>query len=172
MPIFKVKHKVDPDFALAGVSKYHDSKAFDSVLSYCMDPSKAAYIGGFSVNVQQAAYEMEQVARAFDHETGLHLRHWFLSFDPKELRGHKQNLLFFLQTVAWKAASYYGWQYQIVYVIHLDSNCPNIHFIMSTTNFRTGGKYPGDKADYYAYQTFLREFFHLYGMKVQTHNDD
>lgn len=166
MPIFKVNYKVDPEYASTGVPKYHDSNALGSVLSYCMDPSKAAYVGGLGVNVQQAAYEMEQVARAFGHENGLHLRHWILSFDPKELRGYKRNLLHFLQGVAWKAASYYGGQYQIVYVIHLDSECPNIHFIMSTTNYRTGNKYPGDKADYYAYQSFLREFFELYKMQL------
>ena len=96
MPIFKVKHRVDPNYAVTGVSKYHDSDALESVLSHCMDPSKAAYVGGLGVNVQQAAYEMEQVARAFGHESGLHLRHWILSFDPEELWGHKRNLLHFL----------------------------------------------------------------------------
>ena len=170
MPILKVKHKAAPAASAAALPKYHDSEALSSVIGYCTQPGKASYVGGIGLNLSQAAYEMEQVARAFDHEHGLHLRHWVLSFQPKELRGYEHGIDGLLQTIAWTAASYYGGQYQIIYAIHKEP-IPHIHFVMSTTNHVTGRKYPGDKADYYAYQAFLRDLLRMYGMPLIVYND-
>ena len=151
MPIFKVISKVDPCYSYRGIPKYHDDESFDSVISYCINPEKAVFVGGFGVNINQAAYEMECVAKAFGHESGLRLRHWVLSFQSREF-GRLKKIDYILQQIAWYAARYYAWQYQIIYAVHRDTENPHIHFVMSTTNFITGGKYPGTKKDYYAYQ--------------------
>lgn len=171
MPALKVKHRPDPHYALNGVPKYHDEEAFSSVTSYCMNPDKAAFVGGFGVNPNQAAYEMERLAQAFGHDEGLHVRHWILSFDPKELKHYRKQVNFILRNIAWYAASYYAQQYQIIYAIHTDTQCPHIHFVMSTTNFVTGGKYPGTKEDYYAYQRYLKDFLQQYGMTLKVFSD-
>lgn len=162
MPIFKVIHIADPHYPNGGFAKYHDGKAYESVISYCITPEKAAFVGGFGVNLAQAAYEMERVAQAFGNEKGLHLRHWILSFEQKEFGRRKK--IDILKQIAWRAASYYASQYQIIYAIHQDNNNPHIHFVMSTTNFLTGGKYPGTKEDYYAYQQHLKDILFPYGM--------
>lgn len=162
MPILKVKHVEDPHYSNGGFAKYHDGKAYESVISYCMNPEKASFVGGFGVNLTQAAYEMERVAQAFGNENGLHLRHWILSFEQKEFGSRKK--IDVLKQIAWRAAGYYASQYQIIYAIHQDNNNPHIHFVMSTTNFVTGGKYPGTKEDYYNYQRYLKDVLSPYGM--------
>ena len=170
MPVFKVIHQADPHYPNGGLPKYHDEEAFDSVISYCTNPAKAVFVGGFGVNINQAAYEMERTAQAFGHEEGLHLRHWVLSFEPKEFRRWKE-IDFILQNIAWYAANYYAGQYQIIYAIHRDTENPHIHFVMSATNYVTGGKYPGTKEDYYAYQRYLQDFLTQYGMTLKVFPD-
>ena len=163
MPSFKVKHVADSHYPNGGYAKYHDGKAYETVISYCLNPEKASFVGGFGVNLTQAAYEMERVAQAFGNEDGLHLRHWILSFRQDEFGGRKK-IDHILQRIAWSAASYYASQYQIIYAVHRDTHNPHIHFVMSTTNFVTGGKYPGTKEDYYAYQRYLKDVLFPYGM--------
>lgn len=102
---------------------------------------------------------MERLAQAFGQAQGVRLRHWVLSFSKEEVKkiGRKARLET-LKRFGWYAASYYGGQYQIFYAVHLDSNNPNIHFVMNTVNYQNGKKYPGDRADYYNYQQYLCDF--------------
>ena len=159
MPVLKVICREHPYFAQNSPGKYQDADALHDVLSYCGRADKASCVGGIGVYIPNAIYEMERLAQAYGKDQGVRLRHWVLSFSKAELkRTAKKNLPAMLHHFGWYAADYYGHQYQIVYAVHLDTNTPHIHFVMNTVNYRTGKKYPGDKADYYAYQTTFGSF--------------
>ena len=167
MPVFKVICKVNDHFCYNGNGKYKDDDALHDVISYCGRLGKACCVDGIAVYPPNAIFEMERLAQAYGKDRGLRLRHWILSFSAQEAKGiGKAQLPEVLHRIGWYAANYYGCQYQILFTIHLDSDNPHIHFVMSTVNYQTGKKYPGDMADYYAYQRYLRDFFSSYGMEL------
>lgn len=146
MPVLKVICRQEERyFAQTGFPKYHDDEALETVISYCRDPAKTAddLTGGLGVKVDQAAYEMDRLAWAYGKNCGLRLRHWVLSFSHKELKRFRSSALDILKKFAWYAAAYYGYQYQIIYAIHTDTDCPHIHFVMNTVSYTTGQKYGG-----------------------------
>ena len=158
-----------------GSRRYQDDMALADVISYCMDRQKTPSngVGGFGVNLDQPAYEMQRLAEAYGKYTGLRLRHMVLSFSKAEIKRFRRHVLANLNRIAYFAASYYGYQYQIVYSIHEDSDHPHIHFIMSTVNYRTGKKYSGSKADYYQFQNYLGSFLkEYYGLQLITVRDN
>lgn len=158
MPMLKLIH---------GPGKYSDDEALHDVISYCTRLGKACCVDGIAVYPPNVIFEMERLAQAYGKGNGLRLRHWILSFSAKDLKGFKKaNFLEMLQRWGWYAASYYGGQYQILFSVHMDSKNAHIHFVMSTINYQTGLKYPGDKGDYYAYQQYLRDFFCELGMTL------
>ena len=67
MPVFKVIYRPGPYVTDTGLPKYHDDEALEMVISYCQDAAKTGgqYIGGFGVDVAQAAYEMNLLAWAY-----------------------------------------------------------------------------------------------------------
>lgn len=130
------------------------------------------YIGGYGVNIAQAAYKMDLLAWSYGADKGLRLHHWILAFIQDEVRQFEGSIYPALNHIAKQAASYYRGQYQIVYAVHMDRNYPHIHFVMSTVNYATGRKYLENKADYYDYQNFLREVLVPYGMCLLTVSDD
>ena len=150
MPVFKVIYRPGPYVTDTGLPKYHDDEALEMVISYCQDTAKTGgqYIGGFGVNVAQAACEMNLLAWAYGADKGLRLRHWILAFSSDEVKQFGSNVYPMLDHIARQAAAYYGSQYQIIYAVHMDRDHPHIHFVMNTVNYVTGRKYPGDKADY------------------------
>ena len=165
MPVFKVICQKHPHYAQNSAGKYTDDDALHDVLSYCGREGKASLVGGIGVYPPNAIYEMERLAQAYGQVRGVRLRHWTLSFSKEEVRKISgKSLPTMLHHFGWYAANYYSGQYQIVFAIHLDSSNPHIHFVMNTVNYRTGKKYPGDKADYYSYQRYLSDFFNCYGM--------
>lgn len=172
MPIFKVICVERLYFAQNGHEKYKDDHALSDVLAYCTRSGKAACIDGIGLYPPNAAYEMERLAQAYGKNQGVRLRHWMLSFSKDELkRVSRKALPDVLHHFGWYSASYYGHQYQILFAVHLDSSNPHIHFVMSSISHLTGKKYPGDKADYYAYQRYLRDFFSGYGMNLTPMSD-
>ena len=115
---------------------------------------------------------MNLLAWAYGADKGLRLRHWILAFSSDEVKQFGSNVYPMLDHIARQAAAYYGSQYQIIYAVHMDRDHPHIHFVMNTVNYATGRKYPGDKADYYAYQKYLGKILHPYGLYVMTVSDD
>lgn len=169
MPNFKVICHQDDYFArTTGLPKYHDDDALQSVVNYAIAPGKArpGYTAGFGVSIHQPAYEMRRLSQAFDKDFGLRLRHWVLTFSKEELRMLRRKVYDTLYKIAWEAASYYGYQHQIIFAIHGDTKHAHIHFVMNTVNFITGHKYGGDKADYFAYQRYLTTILIHYGLEL------
>ena len=172
MPVLKVICQEHVHCAQNSAGKYKDDNALHDVLAYCGRYGKASLVDGIGVYPPNAIYEMERLAQAFGQARGVRLRHWTLSFSKEEVKKiNRKSLLDMLHHFGWYAASYYGGQYQIVFTIHLDSDNPHIHFVMNTVNYRTGKKYPGDKADYYSYQQYLSNFFSCYGMILKVVSD-
>lgn len=166
MPVLKVICREHTYCSQNSAGKYKDDDALHDVLSYCGRYGKANCVDGIGVYLPNAIYEME---RLYGQARGVRLRHWLLSFSKEELRKiSRKSLPTMLHHFGWYAANYYGGQYQIVFSIHLDTDDPHIHFVMNTVNYRTGKKYPGDKADYYSYQRYLTDFFSCYGMELVT----
>ena len=174
MPVFKVIYRPGPYVTDTGLPKSHIEEARGTFLDYCHNTAKTGghYIGGFGVNVVQAAYEMNLLAWTYGANKGLRLRHWILAFSSDEVKQFGSNVYPMLEHIARQAAAYYGSQYQIIYAVHMDQDNPHIHFVMNTVNYVTGRKYPGDKADYYAYQKYLGETLHPYGLYVMAVSDD
>ena len=129
-------------------------------------------VSGFGVNISQAAYEMERLSEAYGKTEGIHLRHMVLSFSPSEIEQLQPDALGEIYKIGTYAAQYYGSEYQIVYSLHEDSGNYHVHFVMNTVSFLTGRKYRGDKADYYRFQDYLKEFLgEYYGMKLYVLSD-
>lgn len=159
---------------VTGCSKYHDSEAVDTVLSYCVQECKtpSSLIGGYGVNVKQASYEMQRLTDAYGKSNGLHLRHMVLSFSKYELTELGDDAIGEIYKIAKYTAQYYANEYQIVYAIHEDTGNCHVHFVMNTTSYVNGKKYRGDKADYYQFQAYLRQFLaEYYGLTLYILSD-
>ena len=155
MAIYRVIHRPE---------KYHDWNAIRDLLQYVTSPKKAknGLIFGGALCPNIAAYSMEGLCRAFDKTEGLLLRHSILSFSPEERIDAWD-----AADIATRAIRYYKQQYQILAAVHEDRPHIHIHFVMNTLNYRTGKKYPGDRADYYGFLAYLGKILKPYGLKVK-----
>lgn len=171
MAYLKVRHRVTDGFS---GGKYHDDDAVHHVLHYVTDPQKtpSGYIGGIAVNPQQAILEMEALSRYYGQDTGVRLRHFILSFRPRELWSKKGQSLYAAYQVACAVAQFYGEEYQIVYAVHENTRNPHIHFVMNTTNYRTGLKYQGKKQDLHNFLNWINEVLEPYGRTATLLKDD
>lgn len=157
-----------------GCPKYHDDSALEDVISYCIKPNKIphGFLGGFGINLNQPAFEMERLAKAYGKERGLRLRHMILSFSKEETKRFRQHALDNIKKIADYAALYYAMEYQIIYAIHEDTDQYHIHFVMNTVSFLDGAKYRGEKEDYYRFQEYLRTFLReYYGLPLRVYSD-
>ena len=146
--------------------KYHDELAIHDVLTYVLDPKKAEHIGGFAVNPEMAEAQFEIVARNYGKDFGIRLRHMVLSFAEFE----KVDPLV-AKSIAINIAAYYADDYQIVYAVHTDARCLNIHFVMNSVSYRTGKKYGGKKDDYYQFLGYMERILKGYGLQLREWRD-
>lgn len=174
MPIFKVKCTVNSYMQqVKGYGKYHDDASYEDVIRYCFNPQKLAGWGGRAVNPGQAAMEFQKLAKAYDKDYGVRLRHFVISFSEREANCLGYDIYDYLNCFAEYVMDYYGNEYQIIYALHRSRKNPHIHFVMNTVNYKTGEKYRGDKQDYYAFQEYLRSFVRKYfGMELTVVSDD
>ena len=152
---------------LSDSHKYHDDYAVDDVIRYCIQYCKtpSRLIGGYAVNIDQAAYEMHRLAAVFGKDTGLRLRHMILSFSNQEIQAMGANAPEYVFQIADYAARYYGFDYQIIFAVHEDTGNLHTHLVMSTVNYNTGQKYGGKKEDFYAFISYLSIFlWEQYGL--------
>ena len=171
MAYLKVRHRETGGFS---GGKYHDDDAFRDVLGYVMNPEKtpSGYIGGIAVNPQQAIFEMEALSRYYGQDTGVRLRHFILGFRPRELWSKKGQSLYAAYQLAYSVAQFYGAEYQIIYAVHEDTKNPHIHFVMNTTNYRTGLKYQGKKQDLHHFIQWIDGVLEPYERTVTLLKDD
>ena len=171
MAHLKVRHR-EGYFYTEG--KYHDSDALHDVITYIVNPDKtpSGYIGGIAVNPQNAITEMGAVSRYYGQDKGVRLRHFILSFRPRELWGKKADSIRAAYQIAYAVAQYYGGEYQIIYAVHENTRNPHIHFVMNTTNYRTGMKYQGKKQCLHNFLKWINVVLEPYGRTVTLLKDD
>lgn len=165
MAILKVSHsKNTSPYLYSTVPKYHDENSLNNVISYCCNPDKAksGLIGGFGINVQYAAEQMDELARAYRQTDGIRLRHTVLAFEPGD-RVSLENVFL----IAYQVAEYYGREYQILFAVHEDTPHRHIHFVMNTVSYLDGHKYPGTKEDYYQFRDYVQKILNPYGLTVR-----
>ena len=175
MPTLKVVYLNDSTwYETTGCRKYHDDDALDTVISYCIQDCKtpSLLIGGYGVNLSQAAFEMQRLSSAYGKDNGLRLRHMILSFSDHELKKMGKRAPEFVSKISDYAARYYGYEYQIIYAVHEDTGRLHSHLVMNTVNYQTGKKYRGDKEDYYSFLRYLGSFLRVqYGMELWVASD-
>lgn len=95
---------------------------------------------------------MQGLCAAYQKPEGTNLRHSVLSFSPEESVTAEQ-----AADIAREAMEYYEEDYQIMAAVHTDRAHLHIQFIMNTTDYRTGKKYPGSRADYFAFRDHINK---------------
>lgn len=173
MASLKIKTQRNPGFE-SYTGKYHDNNSYYDVINYIISEEKTPhqFIGGYGVNLNQAAYEMDYLAKVYGKESGIRLRHFILSFSPEEVKYGGIKKFEALYKIGQYAALFYSDEYQIVFAVHEDKDHPHIHFVMNTTNYRTGAKYQGDKKDYYAFQNYIDDFlWEQYRLRLHVYKD-
>ena len=142
--------------------KYHDGDAINNVLNYCLNSEKTptALVGGWAVTPENAVAEMSTFSKAACKESGLRLRHFVITFDPKTF--HDSEKAF---EIAEKCAQYYGDDHQIVYAVHEDKGHVHAHFVMNTVRYTDGKKYRGTQKDLYDFTKYGTNVLHDAGIK-------
>jgi len=165
MPVLKVICSQDAAMIKrTGSRRYQDDMAIEEVVNYVLSPQKTcqSLVGGIAVSPGQAAFEMRRLSQAYGKFEGLRLRHMVLSFSKDEIRRFGKRAYDILMRIAFYAAQFYGHDYQIVYAVHTDAENLHIHFVMNSVSYRTGRKYPGTKADYHEFCSYLGDFLMEY----------
>lgn len=149
--------------AMGMAKKYHDEDTYADVMQYVCSPYKApnGLIGGFGVDLYQAIEQFTRTAQFYGKTKGIHLRHIILSFSPDERVTPAQ-----AKQIAYEIALFYANRYQIVFVVHTDSENLNVHFVMNTVSYIDGLKYEGKKKDYYDFQGHAKAVCWNYGLRL------
>lgn len=147
--------------------KYHDHMAYEDLVSYCTVSRKCPYhcISGRAVNPKNAALAMQSVARVYEKDQGVRLRHIILSFSPAELDKTCDADVDSANKIAWEIMGYYSRNYQILACVHTNKKHLHIHFIMNMVSYLDGKKYPGDKRDFYRFQSYVKAVLIPYGIR-------
>ena len=147
--------------AMGMTKKYHDEDTYTDVMQYVCSPYKVpnGLIGGFGVDPYQAIEQFTRTAQIYGKTNGIHLRHTILSFMPEERVTPAQ-----AKQIAYEIAAFYADRYQIIFVVHTDSENLNVHFVMNTVSYIDGRKYEGKKKDYYDFQNHAKAVCWNYGI--------
>lgn len=174
MAVLKIKHRVPRNLAgIVPAQKYHDDNTIADVLHYILSPVKtpSGSVGGIAIKASRAVDEMEMLSTYYGQNHGIRLRHMILSFERGELQRARKDALVAAYHLACPIAQYYGQSYQIVYAVHEKAEDGtadphiHIHFVMNTTNYRTGRKYDGSKRDLYGFFQYVNHLLEPF----QTH---
>lgn len=158
--------------------KYKDDFAIHNVVSYILNPQKTqGFIGGWAVDPNCAAQEMQLLQKLYHKESGVRIRHWVVSFLPKEINRAAEKLQCAPEQLLWNIgaflAEYYKNKYQVIWGVHLDKpNNPHIHFAMSTVSFVDGKKYGGTIAEYSDYIAYAKSVLRCYAINLWPLSDN
>ena len=147
-----------------GEGKYHDDLARETVIQYIFQPSKAihGYIGASEhVSLERAAEDMTAVAKKFQKDSGIRLRHFVLSFHPTELDIPK-----IANDIGTDIVAYLGEEYQAVYAVHENRNHIHIHIVVNTISHLDGHRYRGNKKELYSFIAVLKLIVRQFHIKT------
>lgn len=141
--------------------KYFDDNSYRDVIAYCLKPDKVVhgYVGSRGINLDNAAYEMETVARVYHNNKQVRLRHSVISFDEDEHITAEQ-----AAQIAEQAIRYFEDQYQILYAVHEDADHIHAHIVMNQISYQDGLKYSGTKKQHYDFVNYMKQVVTPHGI--------
>lgn len=148
---------------LNGKGKYHDENARETVINYIFQPSKAVhrYIGASEhTSVRTAAEDMTEVAKRYHKDSGIRLRHFVLSFHPKELSSPET-----ADEIGAEIVDFLGLEYQAVYAVHENKEHLHIHIVMNAVSHINGHRYRGEKKELNGFITVLKIILRKYHIR-------
>ncbi len=142
-----------------GKGRYFNEDARELLTNYILRFDKVihGYCGGIHVDPLYPAESMRAVSEQFEKTQGVQLRHFILSFDPKELSRPE-----IAYEIAQQAAAWIGYKYQVVYAVHEDKPHLHIHLVQNSVSYVDGQRYYGTKAEFHAFQDELRRILRQY----------
>lgn len=177
---FVVKNPADSKYR----GKYKDDNAIRDEISYAYDIEHDGeknlgyrYIGGWGVDLEDAAFEMELLARLYHKWDGVRLRHWVITFTEADLQKVQKRLPGMnrwqvLLRLGYELTECYANRYQLVFSVHWDHGAGHLHVVMNSVSFVDGRKYSGSKAEYYGYEAFAKSVAARYGFPIFLVKDD
>lgn len=152
--------------------KYRDPNARRDVLRYILDPRKAMhYTGGYGVDMNDPARSMDEVAMMFGKTQGVQLRHFILSFYPKEM-----NDPVCAECIAEGVAEFFTPSFQVVYAVHEDTAHLNVHIVVNAISYRDGHRFNMGRNLFNAFQNHIKRVLRRYGLHglwyVSAHSDE
>ena len=142
-------------------NKYFDDKARENVIDYCLRDSKTphSYTGSRAINIDNAVSEMNALARLYNNDDRVRLRHSIISFDDTDNISPAQ-----AAEIAEDAVKYFGDEHQVLYSVHEDANHVHIHMVMNQVSYQDGHKYRGTKKEHYNFINYMKKVVHPYGI--------
>lgn len=144
-----------------GNGKYFNRDAKELLINYILRSDKTihGYFGGIGVDPICPAESMELVSEQFGKQDGVQLRHFIVSFSPRELSEPA-----IVNEIAQQITMYVGRDYQALYAVHEDKSYLHFHLVHNSVSYRTGARYRGTKHEFYALQGALKGILAQYGI--------
>lgn len=141
--------------------KYHDLNSYSTLIDYITQPSKTihGYIGSIALDPYNPAGHMQVIAEQFHKESGVHIRHFLISFDPSErVTPGISNL------IGQEVIGYLGKRFQAIYAVHEDKPQVHIHIVINAVSYMDGSKYRGTHKVFHRFEDFVRRTVQKYGV--------
>lgn len=135
-------------FKIVDTPEYSDPLVMRKLIHYIMKPEKTEnrLIGGYNLlatGADEIIQQMEIVKQVWHKTKGKQIRHFLLSFSHYEKISEWE---------AWRLscniATYYADLYQILFVVHENSEYVHIHFVFNPVCIWDGRMYARGKEDY------------------------
>lgn len=142
--------------------KYHDLNSYNSIINYITQPSKTihGYMGSIALDGYNPAAHMEAVAKQFHKESGVHVRHFIVAFEPSEPITPGIAAL-----IGQEIIGYLGGQFQAIYAVHEDEPQLHIHVMINAVSHVDGHKYRGTHKVFRRFEDFVRRTVQKYGAR-------
>ena len=122
---------------------------------------------GFGVNPESAFEEMDTVKKLWNQTDGRQYKHFMFSFDSDITLSQKV-----IMDIGREIGEYYANEYQILMVMHSNTNNIHIHYILNTVNMFTGKKFSITKRDMYNYKLYINKILQSYNLSLIELYDD
>lgn len=143
---------------------YKNESSIFNLINYALTDKRSntavRYYGGYNVDVLRAAEQFLLVKQYFQKWDGRKMRHFVVSFD-ENITPYDAYIL------GWQIAALYADRYQIVFVVHEDTDNVHIHFVFNTVSFVDGLKYSESYSDLYKLNVYVDKTYNEYMEHVQ-----
>ena len=151
MPILKTANKK---------GAYRGNRDKENVINYVLSDSKvkSGLCGGFCIDKANIVGSMEAVSVYFGKTKGVQLRHFILSFHPKETQDKM-----LVAEIGYRVAQVFSQKYQVVYAVHENKPSLHIHFVTNSVSYVDGSRYYGTRKEFYEIMEFIQYLLAEYG---------